>query len=408
MASSQNAKTGRHVVIAGGGFAGLTAAYTARAALRPDDRVTLVAPNTFFVFLPSLVRAALGESLVHSSFQLDAALAAKDIDYLHGYVRDVRVDDHVVRTDEGELPYDRLIIATGGQPDTSTIPGLAGEFRLASWVVGEDSAMEARNTIRHLFEHPGPIVIGAAQGASYISGAYELAFSLDAELRRRGLRDRAPLTFVTAEPYIGHLGIGQTAAQSHLTRMLTDRNIETRVGVSIERVERHAVKISGGESVATQAAIIMPPFTGAVDIWKSAGLTDGTGMIPVTAQYQHTSQPDIYAAGVASYFQQLTKPLGRAHPPAGTGYLSVRMGKAAAQNVAASLECGTPAKRTLPYVLDLRIIDGRSSGLLLSSRGTNQLHHAARYLPGKSARVLKTAVERYLIWKLRTGRTDLP
>lgn len=407
MTNGQQSRTGRHVVVAGGGFAGLTAAYTVRAALRPDDRVTLVSPNPYFVFLPSLVRAALGEPLLHSSFQLDAALAAKDIDYLHSYVREVKADDHVIRTDDVELRYDRLIVATGGRPDTSKIPGLAGEFRLASWVVGEDSAMEARNTIRHLLEEPGPIVVGAAQEASYISGAYELVFSLDAELSRRGLRDRAPLTFVTAEPYIGHLGFGQTAAGPHLQRMLAERNIETRVGVSIERVERHAVKISGGESLETQAAIIMPPFTGAVDIWKSAGLTDQTGMIPVSAQYRHTSQPDIYAAGVASYFQEPVNPLGCIHPP-GTGYLSVRMGKAAAQNVAASLECGAPARRTLPYVFDLRIIDGRSTGLLLSSRGTSQLHHAARYLPGKSARALKTTVERYLIWKLRTGRMDLP
>jgi sulfide:quinone oxidoreductase len=407
MSIAQQSGTGRHVVIAGGGFAGLTAAYTARAALRPDDRVTLVAPNPYFVFLPSLVRAALGESLLHSSFPLDAALAAHDIDYVHGSVREVQADEHVIRTDDGELRYDRLIIATGGRPDASTIPGLAGEFRLASWVVGEDSAMEARNTIRHLFETPGPVVIGAAQGASYLSGAYELAFSLDAELRRRGLRDRVPLTFVTAEPYIGHLGIGQTTAGAHLERMLADRSIRTRVGVSIEGVDRHAVKISGGESLETQTAIIMPPFTGAVDIWKSAGLTDKTGMIPVTPQYRHTSHPDIYAAGVASYFQDPIKPLGCVHPP-GTGYLSVRMGKAAAQNVAASLECGAPAKRTLPYMFDVRIIDGGSNGLLLSSRGTKQLHHAARSLPGRSARALKIMVERYLIWKLRAGRVDLP
>lgn len=407
MITGQHTGTGRHVVIAGGSFAGLAAAYTVRAALRPEDRVTLVAPNTHFVFAPALVRAALGEPLLHNSFQLDAALAAKDIEYRHGSVRDVRVDDHLIRTDDGEFGYDRLIIATGGRPDTSTIPGLAGEFRLASWIVGEDSAMEARNTVRHFFENPGPIVIGAAQGSSYISGAYELALTLDAELRRRGWRDRTPMTFVTSEPYLGHLGIGQTASQAHLLRMFADRNIQTRVGVSIERVERDAVQISSGERLEARTAIIMPPFTGAVDIWKSAGLTDATGMIPVTSLYRHTKQPDIYAAGVASYFDQPTSPLGCAHPP-GTGYLSVHMGKAAGQNVAASLQCGEPARRTLPYVLDLRIIDGHDTGLLLSSRGGDQLHHSARSLPGRSARYSKIAIERYLIWRLRTGRIDLP
>jgi sulfide:quinone oxidoreductase len=407
MTTTQQTGTGRHVVVAGGSFAGLAAAYTLRAALRPEDRVTVVAPNTHFVFAPALVRAAFGEPLLHSSFQLDAALAAKDIDYVHASVRNIHAADHRITTDAGDLPYDRLLIATGGRPDTSTIPGLAGEFRLASWVVGEDSAMEARNTVRRFFQDPGPMVVGAAQGASYVSGAYELALALDTELRRRGVRERAPMTFVTAEPYLGHFGLGQSAAQAHLVRLFAERNIATKIGVSIERVERDAVTISSGERLEAWTAIIMPPFTGAVDIWKSAGLTDATGMIPVTAQYRHTTEPEIYAAGVASYFQEPTPPLGHAHPP-GTGYLSVRMGQAAGHNLAASLQCGTPAKHTLPYMLDLRIIAGPDTGLLLSSRGRTQLHHAARRLPGKSAQVLKIAVERYLIWRLRTGRMDLP
>jgi sulfide:quinone oxidoreductase len=407
MITAQQTGPARHVVIAGGSFAGLAAAYTVRAALRPDDRVTLVAPNTHFVFAPSLVRAALGERLLHSSFPLDAALAAKDIDYRHGSVRSVQADQQTVRLDDGELHYDRLIVTTGGRPDTSTIPGLAGEFRLASWIVGEDSAMEARNTVRRYFEDPGPLVIGAAQGASYVSGAYELALSLDAELRRRGLRDRVPLTFVTAEPYLGHLGFGQSAAQAHLVRLFAERDIATRVGVSIERVTREAVQLSNGESLETRTAIVMPPFTGAVDIWKSAGLTDTTGMIPVTAEYRHTIQPEIYAAGVASYFQEPIPPLGCVHPP-GTGYLSVRMGQAAGQNVAASLDCGLPAKHPLPSVLDVRILAGPDTGLLLSSWGRQQLHHTAQRLPGKSAAALKLTVERYLLWRLRTGRMDLP
>lgn len=407
MATGQKTGTGRHVVVAGGSFAGLAAAYSLRAALRPDDRITVVAPNTHFVFAPSLVRAAMGEPLAHTSFQLDAALAVKGIDYVHSHVRAVHASEHLVSLDDGELTYDRLIIATGGRPDSTSIPGLAGEFRLASWVVGEDSAMEARNATREFFKNPGPIVIGVAQGAIYVSAAYELALALDAELRRRGIRDRAPLTFITSEPYLGHLNIGQAAAQPYLVQMFGERNIETHVGVSIVRVERNAVKISSGASVDSQSAFIMPPFTGAVDIWKSAGLTDESGMIPVTAAYRHTKYPDIYAAGVASYFHEPVPQLGFSHPP-GTGYLSVHMGKIAAQNIAASLECGEPAKRTLPSVLDVRIIDGRNTGLLLHSRGSNPLHHSARRLPGKTSRVLKLAAERYLIWRLRTGRMDLP
>ena len=54
---------------------------------------------------------------------------------------------------------------------------------------------------------PGPVVIGAVQGASCFGPAYEFAFILDKALRDAKVRDRVPMTFVTSEPYIGHLGL---------------------------------------------------------------------------------------------------------------------------------------------------------------------------------------------------------
>ena len=50
-------------------------------------------------------------------------------------------------------------------------------------------------------------MVGAVQGASCFGPAYEFAYILDTELRKRRIRDRVPMTFVTAEPYIGHLGL---------------------------------------------------------------------------------------------------------------------------------------------------------------------------------------------------------
>jgi len=397
----------RHVVIAGGGFAGLGAAYTLHARLRPEDRVTLIEPSDRFIFAPSLVWAVLGRSLYHGSFVLDPALRAHGIVYRRAAVRAVRVDEGVVVTDDGEIPYDRLIIATGGRPDTAAIPGLAGEFGYAHWIVGEESALEARTTLRGLSADPGPVIIGAAQGATYFSGAYELALALDTVLRRQGLRERVPLTFITAEPYLGELGFGQRAAQTTLAALFTQRDIAYRTGVTIDRVGSHAVLLAGGASLPARASIIMPPFTGAVDIWKSAHLTDDRGIVPVNEHYQHVAHPAIYAAGVACSFDRPIPPLRDPRAPH-TGYLAIRMGQAAAENVAASLGRGAPARRPLPRVLDIRLLDGGSAGVLLASWGTRTLHNAAVHLPPVVAHTLKTAQERYLVWRLRTGRMDLP
>jgi sulfide:quinone oxidoreductase len=405
MTNLERSNGGRRIVVAGGGFAGLGAAYTLRQQLQPRDTVLVIEPSGHFVFAPSLVWAALGRPLIHSSFPLRPILEAHDIAYLRSHVRGVDVQAHIVRTDDDRIRYDKLVIATGGRPDASTIPGLAGEFQTAHAIVGLNAAQAAREALRTLFTEPGPVVVGVAQGASYISGVYELVLSFDAALRRAGVRARVPLTFITSEPYLGELGFGQTATQPKLKQLFTTRGIAYRTGVTIDRVRREEVVLGSGETLPATVSVIMPPFTGDVDLWKSEGLTDERGLIPVDAQYRHTRYEDIYAAGVAALFTEPIPPLtGRQAPH--TGYLSLRMGRAAGQNVAATLGCGSPAKRPLPFVLDLRILDGDDIGLLLASRGDDILRHSAVRLPGRSAHYLKAAIERYILWQLRTGHVD--
>jgi sulfide:quinone oxidoreductase len=404
----------RHVVVAGGSFAGLGAAYVLRQALRPEDRLTVVSSSAQFVFAPSLVWAALGRPLVHSSFALEPAMQAKGIDFIHSPVRRVEANGRLVETDDGQLRYDRLVIATGGHPDSTTIPGLAGESRAANWVVGVDSAMETRRVLALLAASPGPLVIGVAQGATYLSAAYELALALDLAMRKKGIRAQTPITFVTPEPYLGHLGLDHTEAHEKLEQLFRERNITTHTKVWIERITKTggktSVTISGQGALDAAAAIIVPPFTGVAEIWSSARLTSEDGMIPVDRQYRHIRFPDVFAAGVAARFNETVEPLGPHGRPPHTGYLSLHMGKIAGRNVAASLGCGRPAVRTLPEWIDIRVLDGGDVGLLLTSHGKNQLHlrHRARRLSGRSAHYLKKAIERYLIWRLRTGRMNLP
>jgi sulfide:quinone oxidoreductase len=394
---------GRQIVVAGGSFAGITAAYALRRRLDPTDEVTLVSPTDYFVFSPSLVWAALGKSMQSATFALEPALLSKGIRFVRGRVSNVDPTQGCLAIDGESMHFDRLVVATGTRVDAHAIPGLGGEFRAASCVVGEDTAMETRNAVRRLVESPGPVVVGVAPGAPYISGAYELALALDSRLRAEGKRESAPITFVTSEPYLGHFGYGQTAAQSSLEAMFRERNIVALPNVAIERVTDSAVALVGGRSIEVALSVIMPPMTGAVDIWKSAGLTDADGLIAVTSGYQHTRFPNIYAAGNAAYFAQPVSPLEGGRVPL-TGYLATYMGRAAAENVAASLGCGAPASSTLPALIDVRVIDGGDAGLVVTAWGKDRLRSRAVTLPGSTSHLLKGAIERYELWRLRTGR----
>ncbi len=106
------------------------------------------------------------------------------------------------------IGYDYLLICTGPKLDFAAIKGLGPEGGHTQSVCTTGHAEHARLAYEQFIADPGPIVVGAAQGASCFGPAYEFAFILDADLRKRKLRDRVPMTLVTSEPYVGHLGLG--------------------------------------------------------------------------------------------------------------------------------------------------------------------------------------------------------
>jgi hypothetical protein len=54
--------------------------------------------------------------------------------------------------------------------------------------------------------HPGPVVVGATQGAACFGGAYEFVFNVAYHLKKQKLK--VPVSYVSAEPFAGHFGIG--------------------------------------------------------------------------------------------------------------------------------------------------------------------------------------------------------
>ena len=78
-----------------------------------------------------------------------------------------------------------------------------------------------------LVANPGPVIVGAAPAASCFGPAYEYVFILDTELKKRKIRDRVPMHFVTPEPYIGHLGLdGVGDTKGLMESELRDRHIK--------------------------------------------------------------------------------------------------------------------------------------------------------------------------------------
>ena len=102
-----------------------------------------------------------------------------------------------------------------------------------------DHAEKAAIDFEALCKNPQPIIIGAAQGASCFGPAYEFLFIVETELRRRKIRDKVPMTFVTAEPYIGHLGLdGVGDTKGLLESEMRNKHIKWMTYARVEKVEQ--------------------------------------------------------------------------------------------------------------------------------------------------------------------------
>ena len=120
------------------------------------------------------------------------------------------VEAHTVTTASGAvIDYDKLLVATGPRLAFEKIAGLGPAGRLHA--VGlQPRACRARALRRgsRFLKNPGPVVVGTAQGGSCFGASYEFLFNIHHRIRKAGLPDVAPVTFISAEPYLGHFGLG--------------------------------------------------------------------------------------------------------------------------------------------------------------------------------------------------------
>lgn len=333
-----------NVVVVGAGLGGLPAAYELRHGLSRDHIVTLISDRPEFTFIPGLIRVALGlKPLRHVQLDLAQLAQRHGLNWVSGGVaeldpnaRRITVEGHGVFAHDS-LEYDSLVIATGASLAFDLIPGLGPLDGYTQSVCTPDHALEARQVWLEFLENPGPMVVGAAPGAGCFGPAYEFALMADQLLRRRGLRGKAPITYVTPEPYAGHLGVSGVKHAKKLTAtLMQERGIEVIENAAIARVDAETISLADGRTLPFTYSMILPAFRGAKFIREAPGLGDERGFIPVLPTQRHPHFPDIYAVGVSV---KLTQP-DQTQIPIGlpkSGQMAEAMATAAAHNIAVDL-----------------------------------------------------------------------
>jgi sulfide:quinone oxidoreductase len=217
-----------HIVILGAGTGGMPAAYELRAELGKEHRITVVNAVDYFQFVPSNPWVAVGWRQREAiTFPIGPALAKKDIGFVAQPVTRIDAQANALELANGDrLDYDYLVIATGPKLAFDEVAG-AGPSGHTQSICTIDHAEHAWQAYQKFLQDPGPAIIGAMPGASCFGPAYEFAFIFHRDLQKRQLRHKVPITFVTPEPYIGHMGLaGVGDSKGMLESELRNRDIK--------------------------------------------------------------------------------------------------------------------------------------------------------------------------------------
>jgi len=403
------------IVVLGGGIGGLSAAFELKDELRNRHEIVLVSDQDNFEFTPSnpwvAVKWRKPEAI---RLDLNELLPRHGIRFVGKAAQRVQPESHAILLDDGEtLDYDYLVIASGPRLAFDEIPGLGPHGGYTGSVCKTAHASLMSQKFEAFCANPGPVVVGAAQGASCYGPAYEYTFIIETELRRRKIRDRVPMVFVTPEPYVGHLGLdGVGDTKSMLESEMRERHIKWYTNARIDRVDEGLMKITqvnddgsdrASHEIKFSHSMILPAFTGIEAVSGVDGLSNPRGFIIVDEHQRNPTFRDIYAVGVCVAIP----PVGGTPLPVGvpkTGYMIESMVTATVQNIVEELGGREPSHKATWNAFCLADFGDRGVAFMalpqIPPRNTNWSGS------GKWVHWAKIGFEKYYLRKIRQGKVE--
>ena len=405
-----------HIVILGAGIGGLPAAYEAREALGDEHRITVINAEPYFQFVPSNPWVAVGwRNRDDITFPIAPYVERKNIDFIAQKVDRIDAEANRLELADGEtVDYDYLIITTGAKLMFDEVEGAGPHGGHTESVCTIDHAEQAYDDFKRLVENPGPVIVGAMPGASCYGPAYEYAFILDSALRKKKIRNKVPITYVTAEPYIGHLGLGGVGdSKGMLESEMRSHDIKWITNARTTRVEDGTMHVEelneDGEVKQTHAlpfnhSMMLPAFKGVDCVANVDGLCNPRGFVQVDDYQRNPKYKNIFAAGVAIAIPPIEKtPVPTGAPK--TGYMIESMVTAIVHNIQAELTGeGEPNSKGSWQAICLADFGDRGAAFIalpqIPPRNVNW------FAAGRWVHLAKIAFEKYFIRKMKKGTSE--
>jgi sulfide:quinone oxidoreductase len=403
------------IVVMGAGIGGISQAYELRKELGKSHDVVLVGDSDRFEFTPSNPWVAVGwRKEKQITVNLPDLMKKFNIEFHGRGVKRVHPEDNKLELNgNGTIDYDYLVIATGPKLAFDEVPGLGPVGGYTQSICKTGHADMSFVDFERLVADPGPVVVGAAPGASCFGPAYEYIFILDTELKKRKIRDQVPMYFVTSEPYIGHLGLdGVGDTKSLMESEFRDRHIKWTCNAKITEVtdgKMNFVEVDEDGNDKKQHelefkhSMILPAFRGVDAVAGIEGLTNPRDFILIDDFQRNPTYNNIYAVGVCVAIPPVgPTPVATGAPK--TGYMIESMVTATTHNIKDAIAGKEPETRASWAAVCLA--DFGDSGVAfvalpqIPPRNTNWASQ------GKWVHLAKIAYEKYFLHKVRAAKTE--
>jgi len=399
----------------GAGIGGMPAAYEMQEKIRKGDKVTVISNTENFHFVPSNPWVGVKwRERKDIEFPVRSYLEKKGIGFISTGVKRVHPENNQLELNDGSMvDYDYLIIATGPRLAFEEVEGLGPHGGHTQSVCHVDHAMKSYGEWDDFCNNPGPIVVGAVQGASCFGPAYEYAFIMETDLRRRKIRNKVPMTFVTSEPYIGHLGLGGVGdSKGILESAMRDKHIRWICNAKVTKIEEGKMYVTELDEMGNEKrqhelpfsySMMLPAFKGVDAVFGIEGLTQARGFIIVDKHQRNPKYKNIFAVGVCVAIPPVeATPVATGTPK--TGYMIESMVTATVHNIAAELN-GQPADTEATWNA-VCLADLGETGVAFVAMPQIPPRNVNWFSEGKWVHVAKIAFEKYFIRKMKKGSSE--
>ena len=403
-----------HIIILGAGTGGMPAAYELRERLGAQHQITVVNAVDYFQFVPSNPWVAVGWRQRETiTFPIRPYLEKKGIAFVAQPVKQIDAGHNALDLNDGSrLDYDYLVITTGPKLSFDEVPG-SGPAGHTHSICTIDHAEKTWADYQEFLKEPGPAIIGAMPGASCFGPAYEFSFIFNKDLQRRKLRNKVPITYVSPEPYVGHMGLGGVGdSKSMLESEFRNNDIKWITNAKVTKVEAGKMFVSEMDDsgqlkkeheLPFKFSMMLPAFKGVDPVAAVEGLCNPRGFVLIDEYQRSKKYRNIFSAGVCVAIPPVeVTPVPTGAPK--TGYMIETMVTAIVHNIAADI-AGQSATAKASWNA-ICLADMGDTGAAFVALPQIPPRNVNWFKKGKWVHVAKVGFEKYFLYKMENGTSE--